>query len=159
MILNSAEDRALRIILKFLKEHDGCNVETYSNITRTIPHLTHPERDDMYCYPHNYGSDNTIIMILQSTKEIDSQVHIYPLNSSGTRVINFQYCYDALGDSYWDGDSEPDLYWYAEFSLELYSTEEEYFQASTITELVLTPEENQMFIDFEKNFTQKLITL
>lgn len=158
--ITPAEEEAFNCIMNFIEDYGALEMETYS---ATIEHnasvngLQYYNLDqiDMYCVKLNH-SGNPLNICLKSIGYENMEVNIYPKNDDGSRVINFMYCYDESdGTEEW---YEKKPYWYADFSLLMYETEEEYFQASTVDDLVLTIEENQMFINFYNEFMDNLKT-
>lgn len=157
--MTTEEKDALHLIMCFIEDYDCCNITTYDSVVHHSQALNNEQyynstRTDMHCFKSSLGNNPLEVTLKFGTQE-DMSFSIYPKNEIGTRLLNFTYNFDdANGDEEW---YEKTNHWWADFTIELYETEEEYFQASTVRELALSPEENQMFIDFNNAFTQLLI--
>jgi len=101
-------------------------------------------------------SDGIVMLNLMNRGPEDMTIMFYPTSRDGYRYVNIVYNYDesTIDDEWY----EKKAFWYANVTITLYSTEEEYFQASTIEDLVLTPEENQRMNDFIDSFHQLIQT-
>lgn len=157
--LTPAEEEAFQQIMNFIDDYDACDMETYDSV---IAHSIavnneqyyNSDQMGMYCVKLALGG-TPLNITLRSVGHENMEINIYSKNDNGSRSINFIYDYDeSNGDEEW---YEVKPHWYADFTLQLYDTEEEYFQASTLDDLVLTYEENKMFIDFYNQFTEHLI--
>jgi|SRR6478609_1611701 len=157
--ITTPDRKAFDLIMGFIEDYDCCNMATYDSVIHHNNALNNEqyynsERTDMHCFKSSLGNHPLEVTLKFGTQE-DMSFLIYPKNENGIRLINFMYNFDdANGDEEW---YEKSNHWWADFCIELYDTEEEYFQASTVDDLLLTPEENQMFIDFNNAFTQHLI--
>lgn len=156
----SIEERdALHLIMSHIEDYDCCNMSIYDSAVHHSQALNNEQYYNsthtyMHCFKSQLGNNPLDVTIKFGGQE-DMGFLIYPKNTAGSRLINFTYNFDdANGDEEW---YEKSNHWWADFTIELYDTEEEYFQASTLYDLALSPEENQMFIDFNNAFTQHLI--
>ena len=154
--LTPAEEKGFNLIMEYIEDWDACNIDIYTEIvpckdSSTGVQFCNKDMPDMYCFEPDYHPDSIAFGLM--AQGFDSMmVNIYKPNSEGgCRVINFTYVYDESdGNEEW---YEKKSYWFADFTLKLYATEEEYFQASTVDDLVISPEENQMFMKFVNDFT------
>lgn len=156
----SVEERdALGLIMSHIEDYDSCNIEIYDSVVHHNQALNYEQYYNsthtyMHCFKYNLGNHPLEVALTFGSQE-EMSFLIYPKGEDGRWLINFMYNFD-------DSNSDEEWYekpnnWWADFTIELYDTEEEYFQASTLYDLALEPEENQMFIDFYNAFTQLLI--
>lgn len=148
--LTSLEHEAFNTIMNFIKDYDGCELKTYSesiehNSSVNGEQYYNPNRIDMYCVKLNYRG-NPIHICLKTNCYERMEVNIYPANNNGSHVINFIY----------HNNTDNTYFWFADFHLLLYDTEEEYFQASTVDDLIISTEENKMFMNFYNEFMELL---
>lgn len=152
--LTPAEQNAFEIIMSFIEDYDALNIKTYDSVVE-MPGSALDEqyfndaRSDMFCFKDRDDKGKVSIYLKNRDYE-DFNIHVYPTNDDGSRIVNFMYTYDEAEPT--DEWYEKKPYWFADFNLKVFGTEEEYFQQSTVHELYLSSEENDMIIKFVNDF-------
>lgn len=145
-----SDKAAFQKIMQFIKDNDSLNVSLYTNIeisTHGMYALNecyhHVNRDDSSCYKSM--PSGLIILHLKHADFEDFSVYFWKFR----KMVSFSY-------EYWNPNyhNEKDKHrnFKADFDIELILSEEEYFQQSTVHDLVLTYEENLKLLNFIKDF-------